>query len=213
MIDRGADWLRLPRSIAPDAIVLTHAHPDHARGLANGSRCPVYATGETLALLARYPIEERRPIRPRHPFAIGDVAMEAFAVEHSIRAPAVGYRVTAGARSFFYVPDVVAILDRHEALHGVALYVGDGATILRSMVRRRGSHLIGHTPIRAQIEWCEAEGVRHAVFTHCGSQIVAGEGRRVSRLVGSLGDAHGIDARLAHDGLRLTLDDLLTREA
>jgi glyoxylase-like metal-dependent hydrolase (beta-lactamase superfamily II) len=30
MIDCGLDWLRKLRRLRPDAIVLTHAHPDHA---------------------------------------------------------------------------------------------------------------------------------------------------------------------------------------
>src|ERR671930_2576637 len=54
MIDCGADWLGRVRAIAPTAIVLTHAHPDHAAGLAEGAPCPVYATEATFDLLDRY---------------------------------------------------------------------------------------------------------------------------------------------------------------
>ena len=46
MIDCGADWLGRLHGIAPTAIVLTHAHVDHAGGLAQGAPCLVYATGE-----------------------------------------------------------------------------------------------------------------------------------------------------------------------
>jgi glyoxylase-like metal-dependent hydrolase (beta-lactamase superfamily II) len=60
MIDCGADWLNRLGAIAPTAIVLTHAHPDHARGLAKGAPCPVYATTQTLSLLQRFPICDRR---------------------------------------------------------------------------------------------------------------------------------------------------------
>ena len=38
MIDCGTDWLGRLRMIAPTAVVLTHAHPDHASGLAEGAR-------------------------------------------------------------------------------------------------------------------------------------------------------------------------------
>ena len=37
MIDCGADWLGEVDRVAPDVIVLTHAHPDHAGGLRKGA--------------------------------------------------------------------------------------------------------------------------------------------------------------------------------
>ena len=37
MIDCGKNWLRRLRHLNPDAIVVTHAHPDHAFGLKSGS--------------------------------------------------------------------------------------------------------------------------------------------------------------------------------
>jgi phosphoribosyl 1,2-cyclic phosphodiesterase len=205
MIDCGADWLKSLPAIAPTAIVLTHAHPDHAFGLALGAPCPVYATEETWSRIARYRVEDRRIVEPRVPFVVGGVAFEAFAVKHSIRAPAVGYRVSADRSAFFYVPDLAAIEEQHAALRGVALYVGDGATIVRSMVRTRGDVLIGHAPISAQLGWCEAEEVGRAIFTHCGSLIVKSDARRVEARVRELGREHGVDASIAHDGLTLSL--------
>jgi phosphoribosyl 1,2-cyclic phosphodiesterase len=205
MIDCGADWLQLIGSLAPSAIVLTHAHPDHAWGLARGAPCPVYATTDTLALLRNYPLREPRPVQPRKPFAFGELSFEAFPVEHSIRAPAVGYRVSAATACFFYVPDVVAIRDRHRAVKGVQLYIGDGAVVRRSMVRRRGETLIGHAPIVAQLGWCEAEHVGKAVFTHCGSDIVRGDARHLNSVVRRLGSERGVEARIAYDGLRFVL--------
>jgi phosphoribosyl 1,2-cyclic phosphodiesterase len=205
MIDCGADWLKALKSVSPTAIVITHAHSDHAFGLAHGAPCPVYATEETWALLARYPVSDRRIVHPREPFQIGAISFEAFPVDHSLRAPAVGYRVSAADAAFFYVPDLVSIRDRGEALQGVALYVGDGATIKRSMVRRRNHALIGHTPITAQLGWCEREAVDQAIFTHCGSEIVRSDARAIAARVRTLGEEHGVDARVAYDGLTLSL--------
>lgn len=205
MIDCGADWLARLKVVTPTAIVVTHAHSDHAAGLAHGAPCPVYATAETWSLLERYPVADRRTVHPREPFSVGGVSFEAFPVDHSLRAPAVGYRVKARRAAFFYVPDLVAIRDCEEALRGVALYIGDGATVTRSMVRRRGQALIGHAPIIAQLGWCKREGVARAIFTHCGSEIVRSDARAIEARVRALGLEQGIDARLAHDGLVISL--------
>ena len=64
LIDCGADWLGRFEALQPDAIVLTHGHPDHADGLAAGALCPVYATEDTWPMLAAYPIAVRRTMPP-----------------------------------------------------------------------------------------------------------------------------------------------------
>ena len=125
MIDCGADWLRRIRRMRPDAVVLTHTHPDHAWGLKKGAPCDVYATEQTLNAIERFSVANRITVTPpREPFRIQGITLEAFSVEHSVRAPAVGYCITAGRRSIFYVPDLVSICDVHEALTGIDLYVG-----------------------------------------------------------------------------------------
>jgi Beta-lactamase superfamily domain len=207
MIDCGADWGDLVVRVSPTAIVLTHAHRDRAAGLARGAPCPVYATARTWRSLSTYPIRDRRVMPVRKPIAIGAITFEAFAAEHSIRAPAVGYRISAGHTRLFYVPDVVAIGNRRRALQGLALYVGDGAAVNRPIVRRRGRALIGHTSIRKQLDWCRMERIGIALFTHCGSEIVTGDSRRIRHAVHRLGAERGVEARVANDGLRLVLND------
>lgn len=200
MIDCGKDWLRRLRTLAPTAIVLTHAHLDHAWGLAKGAPCPVYATKATWALLDRFPIRDRREMPVQKTITIGGVKFRAFPVQHSIRAPAVGYRVSLGSSSFFYAPDVARLPNAAKALRGAGVYIGDGATVNRSMVRRRGRTLIGHASIVAQLGWCKSAGIKQAIFTHCGSQIVRADPRRIGALVGRLGREHGLEADLASDG-------------
>jgi phosphoribosyl 1,2-cyclic phosphodiesterase len=207
LVDCGADWLGRFEVLRPDAIVLTHAHPDHAAGLAAGAACPVYATAETWPLLRAYPIAQRRVMPVRQPIDLGGAVFEAFAVEHSVRAAAVGYRIAAGGRSLFYVPDVAAITEEAAALRGVDLYVGDGASVTRPILRHRNGALIGHTPIRTQLDWCRAQEVRRALFTHCGSQVVGSDGRSLGAILRRLGRERGVDARIAYDGLELDLGD------
>ncbi len=204
MIDCGYDWLGRIGEVDPRAIIITHAHPDHSWGI-DGAPCPVYATAETWQLLVKHPVVRRRRVAVRQPFELGGFSIEAFPVEHSIRAPAVGYRVTAGRVSIFYAPDLVYIHDRAAALSGARVYIGDGATAARSMVRRRGDRLFGHTPMRTQLTWCQKEGVPRAIFTHCGSQIVLGEEAAAGAQLAGFAAERGVAAEIAHDGLTVIL--------
>jgi phosphoribosyl 1,2-cyclic phosphodiesterase len=201
MIDCGADWAGQLGSVSPDAIVITHSHPDHAWGLRGGAPCPVFATAEAWNGMTGYPIQDRRTIQPREPFLVEGIRFEAFTVEHSTRSPAVGYRVTAGLRAIFYVPDLVYIHEREPALRGVDIYIGDGATPARSFVRKRNDRLIGHTPIRTQLTWCEKMGVHEAIITHCGSQIVEEDEAQIVARLEQWGAERGVRVALAYDGM------------
>ena len=205
LVDCGTDWRGELDAIAPHAIALTHAHPDHAGALEDGAPCPVWATEESWESLEETPVEERETLRPRRPADIEGMTVEAFTVEHSLRAPAVGLRIQAGRPVLFYVPDVVFIHEREEALDGVRLYVGDGAALSGDLVRRSDDRLIGHTRISTQLTWCGKHGVPRALITHCGSEIVEGDERSLGADVRRLGAERGVEAAIAHDGLELVL--------
>jgi hypothetical protein len=117
----------------------------------------------------------------------------------------VGYRISAGAVTVFCVPDVAWIIDRHEALSGAKVYVGDGATIRRSMVRKPGDAIIGHVPIRTQLTWCQNEGVPRAILTHCGSQTVEGDERVLGAEIRHMAEDRGVEAEVAYDGMAVVL--------
>jgi phosphoribosyl 1,2-cyclic phosphodiesterase len=205
MIDCGEDWIAELVSLSPDAVVITHSHPDHAWGLREGAPCPVFATDQSWEQMNDFPIRDRKTLPQRTCVDIAGIGFEAFPVEHSTRSPAVGYRIRTKGVVIFYVPDVVYIPKRAEALKEVQLYIGDGASPTRALVRKPKESLIGHTAIRTQLTWCAKEGVPKAVFTHCGVQIVEGDERRLGAQVRAMARERNVSAVIAHDGMEIVL--------
>jgi phosphoribosyl 1,2-cyclic phosphodiesterase len=201
LIDCGTDWRRRLSGLEPDAILVTHAHPDHAGGLTQGAPCPVYASPATCRALAGFPLDLRR-LSPGTPARISGISIQIVPVVHSLLAPAVGYRLDDRV---FYVPDVVDIRAKHAMLASLELYVGDGARLVRPLVRTTPTgRRFGHAAIRTQLGWCARAGIPRAIFTHCGSEVVRDHAAAATR-VRALGRERGVDARLARDGLVVDL--------
>ena len=162
---------RLP-GIAPDAVYVSHGHPDHAWGLEEGTEKPVYASAVTHELMAKYPLPRRVVLEPERSEPVGPFRLTAFPVVHSVRCPGIAVRIETPEGVLVYSGDVVGFEDAEagrRALSGAAAYVGDGSTLTASLVRRHQSGvLIGHTTIRAQLGWLAAAGVPRAVFSHFG---------------------------------------------
>lgn len=204
-IDCGRDWLGiLHRYVQPDAVLVTHAHPDHVEGLKEGISYPVYATKDSWRIMDRYPIKERHIVSSR-PFSIGLLKITPVAVHHSIRAPAIGYRITGGKVTIFCVHDVFSITNLGKALHGIDLYIGDGASLVRPIMQYVDGVKSGHASIKQQLVWCQKEQVLRAIFTHCGSQIVKSSSKEITNKLTELALQTGVDAQFAHDGMSIVL--------
>ena len=169
LCDFGENRKGMLSKIAPDAIFVSHAHPDHAGGLAEATSVPVLASAVTHEITKDFPVARRVTLAPGRAKRVGPLEVTAFPVVHSIRCPCVAARIETPEGVVVYSGDVVAFEDPAAALTGAALYVGDGSTLKGSLVRRHPSGvLIGHTTVRAQLGWLDAHGVPRAVFSHFG---------------------------------------------
>jgi ribonuclease BN (tRNA processing enzyme) len=189
--------------IRPDAIFVSHAHPDHAWGLAEGTAVRVFASEITHRLTAQFPIPDRVALSPGRPVRVGPFLLTAFPVVHSVRCPCVAARLQAEGRTLVYSGDIVAFESADEALTGADIYVGDGSTLKGSLVRRHpGGALIGHTTVRAQLGWLSRFGIRRAVFSHFGKgPIEMGDKALRESLEGLASErAPGCEVSAARDG-------------
>jgi phosphoribosyl 1,2-cyclic phosphodiesterase len=200
MIDCGGDWLNRINAVRPTAILITHAHSDHVDGLRQGAPCAVYATADAWKRMERWPVHRRRIVRLDESIRLGSLVFVPVPVHHSRRAPAVGYHIDNGQTRVFYVPDVLNIPHRSEILANVVLYVGDGASLYRPIQRRQNGSFVGHASVESQVSWCAQAGAPQAIFTHCGTGIVANP-KNAERAVTVFGYTHGIQASVAFDGL------------
>ena len=197
------DYGRLQRysltEIKPSAILITHAHPDHYRWLNmdEQTEVPVYLTRETLEYGKFLPVNPV-VIAPGEEFPAGPFTCQAYRVIHSIRCPAVGWKIRSAGTSLVYNSDLVDIVDKESVLTGVDYYIGDGAAVGINLVRRRGDILFGHTRIITQIHWCEKFEIKRVIFTHLGKETLREEERFKT-------DHPGII--LAYDGLKIKLHE------
>lgn len=205
LIDAGLDWIEKIKTVHVDAILITHAHIDHIGALQAGVPCPVYASAEVWKVIEKWPIKHQFLIEDEKPFDIGSLRIVPYAVEHSLRAPATSYRITGGNTTIFHAGDLVRIYNQHDALHNARLYIGDGAHLTRSIIRKHDGYHMGHASIKKQLSWCAKESVPEAIFTHCGSQIVKGDFDVMQQKIELLGQGVGVDALLAYDGMVIKL--------
>lgn len=196
-------------AIAPDAVFVSHAHPDHAWGLSEGTDVPVLASEATHTLLSEFPIATRVRALPGVAQTLGPFRLSTFDVVHSIRCPCIAARIETPEGTIAYSGDIVSFAtaaDRDEVLAGADAYVGDGSTLTASLVRRHGSGvLVGHTTIRAQLGWLGKAGVPQAVFSHFGEAPIAMGDRSLKSAIEELARKSAPECRtvVARDGLEI----------
>ncbi len=163
--------------LKPDALLITHAHPDHYLWTLEevNSAVPVYLTQETLNYGSFLPVNPQLII-PYQIISLGPLEILPYRVIHSIRCPTVGFKIwLPNDKILVYNPDLVDIIAKENILPKVDYYLGDGSTVKSNLIRRKGEILLGHTRIPTQINWCKKFGIKNIIFTHIGQDTMKRE--------------------------------------
>ena len=206
LCDFGDNRKGMLEKIRPDAVFVSHAHPDHGWGLWEGTSLPVHASAVTHELLKELPLLDRVTLAPGETVAIGPFRLTPHPVIHSIRCPCIAARIEIDGFALVYSGDIVAFEDPDAALAGADLYIGDGSTLTGKLVRRHESGvLLGHTTVRAQLGWLARHGIVRAVFSHFGKEPIAMGEEALKAALDELAAANppGCTVTAAYDGLEL----------
>jgi ribonuclease BN (tRNA processing enzyme) len=194
LIDHGLKSEKLV-SIKPNAILITHAHPDHFIWLKKDEsyKGKIYLTAE--AQKAAKFQKNFKIIKVNEWFKIGPFRILAYKVLHSLLAPAVGFKIK-NSQTIIYNPDLVVAEDK-DVLKDVDLYVGDGSSVKSNLVRRKGNKLFGHTRIQTQINWCKDYKIKKIIFTHLGKEALKIGDKKLEKSLAQ----EGLEIKIAHDSM------------
>jgi ribonuclease BN (tRNA processing enzyme) len=176
LIDYGKLHKYTLEELKPDTILITHAHPDPYVWLNEDIKTdiPVYLTRETLDY-GKYRPDNPRVFYPGEEIETGNITWSAYRVIHSIRCPAVGFKLKVNGKAILYNPDLVDIVEKDQVMSGIDYYIGDGSAIRANLVRRKDDQFFGHTRISTQINWCKSRGINNIFFTHLGKETIEKE--------------------------------------
>ncbi|MFO8082850.1 MAG: MBL fold metallo-hydrolase [Desulfobacterales bacterium] len=175
MIDFGTEHkYDFPGRSKADGLLITHAHPDHyAWAQINvNTRMKVYLTQYSYHYGKHKP-KKFQVIKPEKQFVIGEFKILPYSVIHSIRCPAIGFKITISSETVIvYNPDVIDIENKDSILADANYYIGDGSSIRTSLVRKKAEYLFGHAKVSTQVNWCRKYGIDNIIFTHLGQDTI-----------------------------------------
>ena len=197
-LDKGSD------EVESDAVVISHAHPDHMEGLRKEDT--IFAGRKTAEQLRElgFKVTEIPEDGARR---IGPFFVSVCPVLHSVRAPAYAIRVESENGAIVWAPDVLGFYDkgaRNLFLEGADLLFVDGSHPA-GIVRRAGGEPIGHVAWSTALSWAKKAGVKKVVFIHFGEAPLDLEKEDLEEVLSELQAKYEIPCEIAREGQVLQL--------
>ncbi len=180
LLDAGPDIIYQLKKLhlKPDVILLTHEHPDANWGIRYLPDVKVYS-------------EKNGNLTHGKPMDILGVNVTPFRVQHSLNAPATGFRLEVGNKVIVYLGDTANLVGTRQWVNDADIVFADG-----SILNRR---LPGHAPIAKQLVYFKKWNVKRVLFTHIGHETLPHDE------LASFVQKKFERAEIAYDGMQIVL--------
>ncbi len=188
----------------PDAVFITHLHPDHA----------FFVIEHAILTVPVYAPEERGDLPGVKPFpgsmAIGGYKIQAVPVHHSLKVQSLAYVLEKGRQRMLYTGDTVWInKEYHPLFEGLDLVVTEASFLRKGgMVRRDKATgtIFGHNGLPDLVALF-SKFTRNILLVHFGSWFYQ-DIRKSRQAIAAVGREHGVKIRVGYEGLVLDTADL-----
>jgi len=181
-----------------DCVLITHAHPDHYQDNLNEYTSNIWCSKVTAEILTKKNINVN-VFEGKKTFGPFEVLLQP--VTHSLTAPANGYYVIYKDFKIAVFPDV---LEKPDNLDKTKIYIGDGASSDKDLVRYKNNKPFGHASIKTQLDWLIPEDIPNAIFTHFGKWAVTIDDDKVLEKIKELSKDR-VAVQVATDGAKFKI--------
>ena len=196
LLDFGTDWKEKLELFSPDYIWLSS--PERGEGLGEKElEVPLWCLKGTLTSAKCLP-PLGLPRQVEGSFFMESLSAQAVPIESSKNNNrhrlVSGLVLSTDIGEVGYFPDVRSSSDL-EKLQNAQIFIGSGNYFLRDKEDKPS--------IKTQLAWLKKLGVKQAIFTNLGPELLAAKEKELRTQVYNLGVEVGIEARVAYDGLML----------
>ncbi len=186
----------------PEAILITHLHPDHAFFVRNGHALEIDSK-----IFAPEHYQNMAIEVPTHSFKIGDYAVQPIPTIHSIKVKSQGYLITHRNKKIFYTGDMIWIDKKyHRLLQGCDLVITEASHVKKGgLVRRKPEtgEIFGHTGMPDLMHFFKP--YTHTIlFVHFGSWFFD-DIEQSRSAIQRLADEQEIQSIIGYDGLIINI--------